>query len=81
MVYYDDQVSPVRHYRIPYDPWNDPGYGPPVAPDSDEQRQAIRAVMDAHPQWSPSQIEVHLRHVHGYTDIPVAAIYGVKVGL
>lgn len=78
MVYYDDQASPVRHQRLPYDPWDDPD-DPPTAP-SDGLRQVILGVMRAHPAWGPSRIRADLRH-QGYGEVALSAIHGVKAGL
>jgi hypothetical protein len=77
MVYHDDQMPPSQHQRLPCDPWDDWSC-PPAAP-SDEQRQLVRAAIDARPNHGASRIKSDLWS-EGH-DVPLNVIYGVKTGM
>lgn len=76
MAYYDDQAPPIIHSRISYDPWGEPH----EAPSDNDERRAIRDLIDGHLNWSPPQIKEHLRY-NGRPDVTTAAICGVKAGM
>jgi hypothetical protein len=77
MVYHDDQMPPNRHQNLPCDPWDDTGVSP-VAP-TDEQRRAVQAAMDRHPNHGAERIKSDIWREG--RDVPLNVILGVKAGM